>query len=156
VFGSRPSGHEGAPDLVASHPAVASRLWASGRGGRHQDCGQVDVDGLVRPAPAALSSTLTHERSATMRMTDFRTGWAVVGNDGQRLGTLKEIGHDYLLTSRPFAADLYVPVTSIANVEHETVHLNLTRHDAELMGWEQAPLHDEGEPDQEGDLHRHI
>ena len=92
-----------------------------------------------------------------MRMSDFQTGWAVVGNDGQRLGTLKSIGHNYLLTSRPgFAADLYVPVTSIANVEHETVYLNLTRHDAESMGWEQAPLHDEAEADGQDDLHRHI
>jgi hypothetical protein len=92
-----------------------------------------------------------------MRMTDFRTGWSVVGNDGLRLGTIEHVGQNYLLTSRPgFAADLYVPVTSIANVENETVHLNVTRGDAEQMGWEQAPLHDELEADPESDLHRHI
>jgi hypothetical protein len=91
-----------------------------------------------------------------MRMTDLREGWAVIGNDGQRLGTIKTVGRNYLLTARSgFAVDLYVPVTAVANVEHGTVHLNLTRSDAEQMGWEQAPRHDEAEsgPD---DLHRHI
>jgi hypothetical protein len=91
-----------------------------------------------------------------MRMTDFRAGWAVVGNDGHRLGAIKDVGHDYLLVSRSmFDADLYVPVSSIANVEHETIHLNLTRDDALQMGWEQPPRHDELETDAD-DLHRHI
>lgn len=89
-------------------------------------------------------------------MTDFRAGWEVVGNDAQRIGTIKDVGQNYLLVSRSgFAAQLYVPVTSIANVEHGTVHLNLTRRDAERMGWEQAPRHDEPE-NGAGDLHRHI
>mgnify|MGYP001815632660 CR=1 FL=1 len=91
-----------------------------------------------------------------MRITDFRAGWAVVGNDGHRLGTIKGVGHDYVLISRPmFGADLHVPVSSFANVEHETIHLNLTRDDALQLGWEQAPRHDEFEtgPDE---LHRHI
>jgi hypothetical protein len=51
--------------------------------------------------------------------------------------------------------DLYVPVTSIANVERETVHLNITRGAAEQMGWQQAPRHDEPE-DGSDDLHRHV
>jgi hypothetical protein len=91
-----------------------------------------------------------------MRITDFQAGWAVVGNDGQRLGTIKDVGHDYILTSRSMmGADLYVPVSSIANVERETIHLNVTRNDALQMGWEQAPRVDDLESDT-GDLHRHI
>lgn len=91
-----------------------------------------------------------------MRMTDFRAGWVVVGNDGHRLGTIKDVGQDYLLISRSmFDADLYVPVSSIANVEHETVHLNLTRDGALQMGWEQPPRHDELDADAD-DLHRHF
>jgi hypothetical protein len=91
-----------------------------------------------------------------MRITDFRAGWAVVGDDGHRLGTIKSVGHDYVPVSRSvFGEELYVPVSWIANVEHETIHLNLTRDDALQMDWEQAPSHDELEtgPD---DLHRHI
>ncbi len=66
-----------------------------------------------------------------MRMTDFQEGWAVVGNDGRRLGKVKAVGHSYILTARSgFASDLYVPVSAIANVEHDTIHLNLTQRDA--------------------------
>jgi len=92
-----------------------------------------------------------------MRMTDFRPGWAVLGNDGQQLGIIKGVGNNYLVTSRRgFASDLYVPVTSIATVGHETVQLNLTRSDAEHMGWERPPLHDERESEPGDDLHRHV
>lgn len=92
-----------------------------------------------------------------MRMTDFRAGWAVLGNDGRRVGTIKSVGQNYLLTSRHgFSADLYVPVSSIANVENETVHLSITQRDAEQMGWEQAPRDDELESSPDSDLHRHI
>ncbi len=92
-----------------------------------------------------------------MRMTDFRAGWAVLGNDGRRLGAVKDVGQNYILTSRSgFSADLYVPVSYIANVEHETIHLSLTHDQAEQMGWEQAPRDDELETSPESDLHRHI
>ena len=92
-----------------------------------------------------------------MRMTDFRAGWAVVGNDGRRLGKVKGVRQSYILTARPgFSPDLWVPVSSIANVEHETIHLNLTQHEAEQMGWEQAPRDAGDEADPESDLHRHV
>ena len=92
-----------------------------------------------------------------MRMTDFRAGWAVLGNDGRRLGRIKGVGQSHILVARSaFAADLYVPVSSIANVEHETIHLNLPQRDAEQMGWEQAPRDDETPAGPDDDLHRHI
>lgn len=92
-----------------------------------------------------------------MRMTDFRPGWAVVGNDGGRIGTIKSVGQSYILTSRPgFAPDVYVPVSYIANVEYETVQLNITQGDTAEMGWEQAPREDEPESVPGDDLHRHI
>jgi hypothetical protein len=95
--------------------------------------------------------------SSQMRMTDFQVGWAVVGNDGRRVGTVKGVTQNYILTSRPgFAADLYVPASSIANVEHETIHLNITHGDADLMGWEQEPRDDDSAGEPVNDLHRHV
>ena len=91
-------------------------------------------------------------------MADLRTGWAVLGNDGGRVGTVKDVGRNYILISRPgFSADWFVPVSSIANVENEVVHLNITQPDAKQMGWEQEPRDDgmlETSPD--SDLHRHV
>lgn len=93
-----------------------------------------------------------------MRMTDLKHGWAVVGNDGRRLGIVKDVGQNYVLTSRGgLAADLFIPASAIANVRDETLHLNLAKRDAEQMGWDQAPREeDELETAPEGDLHRHV
>ncbi len=92
-----------------------------------------------------------------MRVTEFQVGWAVVGNDARRVGIVKHVGQNYIRTSRPgFSADLYVPVSFIANVVNQTIHLNITQHDSEQMGWEQAPRDDELEAGPESDLHRHV
>jgi hypothetical protein len=92
-----------------------------------------------------------------MRMTDLRPGWAVVGNDGGRLGTVKEVGQNYLLTSRRGSRDLYVPASAIANVQRDTVHLSVAQRDAEQMGWEQPPRGDDTlETSRESDLRRHV
>ena len=93
-----------------------------------------------------------------MRMTDLKAGWAVLGNDGRRVGTVKEVGQHYILTSRPgFSSDLYVPASAVANVEREAVHLNVTQGDVDQMGWEQEPRGDDAlEKSPESDLHRHV
>jgi hypothetical protein len=93
-----------------------------------------------------------------MRMTDLQPGWPVLGNDGRRVGTVKAIRQDYIVTSRPGpSADLFVPVSSIANVVSDTIQLNIRQADVDQMGWEQQPRQDErlgASPDD--DLHRHI
>jgi hypothetical protein len=91
-------------------------------------------------------------------MTDLKRGWAVVGNDGVRLGMVKDVGQNYVLTSRGgLAGDLFVPASAIANVRDMTVFLNLTKRDAEAMGWEKGPRDQDAlETSQEADLHRHV
>jgi hypothetical protein len=93
-----------------------------------------------------------------MRMTDLRRGWAIVGNDGHRLGTIHSVGQNYIVASRTgHVGEIYVPASHIANVENEVVYLNLPKSAAEEMGWEQPPR-DEDTPNvnPESDLHRHI
>jgi hypothetical protein len=93
-----------------------------------------------------------------MRMADLRPGWAIVGNDGHRLGTVLTVGQNYVVASRPgLSAQIYVPASFIANVENAIVHLSLAKREADEMGWEQPPR-DEDTPNTtpEGDLHRHI
>ncbi len=94
-----------------------------------------------------------------MRMTDLKAGWAIVGNDGRPLGSVHAVGQNYVLASRGMlAAPLYIPASAIANVEHEVVHLNLAKHEAEEMGWEERPREPDA-PEAAGDtdpLHRHV
>ena len=93
-----------------------------------------------------------------MRMTDLKAGWAIVGNDGRRLATVQDVGQNYVLASRGGVSDhLYVPASAIANVEHDVVHLNITKNEAEQMGWEQPPRDDDSlSTTLEPDLHRHV
>ena len=92
-----------------------------------------------------------------MRMADLKPGWAVVGNDGKRVGSVRYVGQNYVLTVDGLAGDLYIPASAIANVEHDVIHLSVPQHDVGQMGWEQAPRDDDS-PDSspETDLHRHI
>jgi hypothetical protein len=92
-----------------------------------------------------------------MRMSDLRHGWRVLSNEGENVATVQEVGQNYVRASRlGFGHDLYIPSSAIANVERETVHLNMTKRDAEQMGWEQRPRSGD-EPDTgESDLDRHI
>ena len=60
-----------------------------------------------------------------MRMADLKPGWEVVGNDGGRVGTVRKVEQNYILTSRGgLANDIYVPASAVANVEHEVRALN--------------------------------
>jgi len=76
-----------------------------------------------------------------MRIADLRPGWAVVTNDGHRLGHIKEVGQHFLLVSPGglFSADLYVPSSAIGNVEADRVHLNLAHGEIDANGWQQPP-----------------
>ncbi len=93
-----------------------------------------------------------------MRMTDLKRGSALVGNDGGRVGTIREVGQNYVLVSSAgLSGDMYVPASAIANVENEVVYLNVARRDAYRMGWEQPPRdQDTLETGPESDLHRHV
>jgi hypothetical protein len=93
-----------------------------------------------------------------MRMTDLKAGWAIVGNDGHRFGTVESVGQNYILASKAsLAGHVYVPATHIANVEHGVVYLNLAKSEADEMGWEQPPRdQDAPETTPETDLHRHV
>lgn len=93
-----------------------------------------------------------------MRMTDLKAGWAIVGNDGHRFGTVESVGQNYILASRAgLRGHLYVPATHIANVEDQVVYLNLAKGEADEMGWEQPPRgRDAPETTRETNLHRHV
>jgi len=93
-----------------------------------------------------------------MRMADIKPGWAVLGNDGHHVGTVRQASQNYLLTNVGGLADnLFIPASAIANVEHEVVHLSYPQRDVAQMGWGQPPRVDDAPPGSpEADLHRHI
>jgi hypothetical protein len=92
-----------------------------------------------------------------MRMADLKAGWAIVGNDGRRLGTVESVGQNYILASKGgLSGRLYIPASHVANVQHEVVHLNLAKSEADAMGWEQPPRNEDTPETTAPDLHRHV
>ena len=93
-----------------------------------------------------------------MRMADLKPGWAVVGNDGRHVGSVRDVGQNYVLASTgAVTSNVYIPASAIANVEHETLHLSVAQRDVAGMGWGQPPRDDDSPLESpEGDLHRHV
>ncbi|HEU4864280.1 MAG TPA: PRC-barrel domain-containing protein [Candidatus Limnocylindria bacterium] len=93
-----------------------------------------------------------------MRIGDLKPGWDVVTNDGHRLGTITDVGQHFLEVSGGlFSATLYVPSSAIANVERDTVYLNLARDQIDATGWRQPPrMSDELLTSPERDMDRDI
>lgn len=93
-----------------------------------------------------------------MRMTDIKPGWEVVGNDGRRVGTVREVSQNYVVVSTTvLTSDLYVPASAIANVADAVIHLSAPQRDVAEMGWAQAPRDDEvPTTSPEPELHRHV
>jgi hypothetical protein len=90
-------------------------------------------------------------------MADLKPGWTVVGSDGRRVGAVRKVGQNYILTSTGLVSDIYVPASAIANVEHEVVDLSVHQRDVAEMGWGQPPRDDDAPATSpETDLHRHI
>ncbi len=74
----------------------------------------------------------------------IREGWDVLANDGEKVGEVTRIGHEFILVRKGivFTKDLYVPTTAIASVADGRLYLNHASHEIESMGWEQEPTED--------------
>lgn len=93
-----------------------------------------------------------------MRIADLKAGWHVAANDGHRIGTIRDVGQQYVkVSSGFFSADIYVPASAIGNVENEVVHLNLASDQIDAMGWQKPPrTSDELQTSPERDADRDI
>jgi len=93
-----------------------------------------------------------------MRMADLQPGWAINGNDDRRVGTVKEVGQNYLVASTgALGSSVYIPASAIANVDDSVIYLNVAQRDVAGMGWSAPPREgDAPEAAEEEDLHRHV
>jgi len=93
-----------------------------------------------------------------MRIADLQPEWDVVTNDGHRLGAIREVGQHYVEVSGGFFSSvLYVPASAIANVENDTVYLNLAQGQIDATGWGKPPRSsDELQTASERDANREI
>ena len=69
-----------------------------------------------------------------------RAGMEVVGSDGERVGTVKEVRAEDLLVDRAMRRDLYVPLAAIREVTGQRVVLTVPADEADDQGWPNPPL----------------
>jgi uncharacterized protein (TIGR02271 family) len=71
------------------------------------------------------------------------TGWTVYGREGDKIGTVAEVGSNYLLVQKGllFIKDVYVPVSAVDTIDEAdaSLWLNVPKDDIESMGWDDAP-----------------
>lgn len=77
----------------------------------------------------------------TIDRTQIDPGWVVYAADGSDLGTVEEVGQDYILVRKGmvFVHDLFIPISAIERIEQGVVYLLLSKTDVETRGWDQPP-----------------
>ncbi len=93
---------------------------------------------------------------------DVEPGASVFGSDGEKLGSIMEIGPSYIVVEKGlfFPTDYFVPNEAIRSVEPDRITLTLTKDEALEQGWDKDPTEhrqsdgpDEAAPDRfKGDL----
>lgn len=76
-------------------------------------------------------------------------GADVVGSDGDKIGTVKEVHPGYMTVEKGwfFPSDHYIPASAIADANEDTVFLNVARGEALKKGWENPPPSTDGAND---------
>lgn len=79
-------------------------------------------------------------------MSNIQVGGDVYGSDGEKVGTIGDVGSNYLLVTKGFlfTKDIYIPPSAVSGIEQDRVYLNVAKDQIENMGWDQPPLEDSG------------
>src|SRR5918912_282632 len=72
-------------------------------------------------------------------------GTNVYASDDEHLGTVTEVGPNYLLVEKGtlFRKDFYVPFSAVTEASPDGVILNVSKDDVESGAWDEPPLEDE-------------
>ena len=76
-----------------------------------------------------------------MDVSRIQNGADVYGSDGDKVGSVSEVGPNYVLVTKGFlfTKDIYIPTSAITGVEADWVYTNVTKDQVEGMGWDQPP-----------------
>lgn len=72
---------------------------------------------------------------------NVREGADAYDRDGERIGTIEEVGTNYFLVTKGliFPKDIYVPFTAITSVDQGEVRLDVAKGQIDDMGWDDVP-----------------
>ena len=68
-------------------------------------------------------------------------GWPVYDREGTKVGTVYEVGPNYVLVQKGVfsTTNIYIPATAITSTDDEAVRLEVLEHEIEDRGWDIAP-----------------
>lgn len=77
----------------------------------------------------------------TIDRTSIQPGTDVYGSDQDHIGSIAEVGENYLLVQKGmfFPKDIYVPFSAVTQASTDMVVLNVTKGQIESQGWDQPP-----------------
>jgi hypothetical protein len=74
---------------------------------------------------------------------DIQPGWEAVGTDGHRIGTVEDVGINYVVIEKSLiAGDVYVPAHAVASIDLHAarVVVDVRRDDVDAQGWTKPPI----------------
>ncbi len=72
--------------------------------------------------------------------TRVRLGMEVVGADGDRVGTVKDLRDTDFLVDRAMQRDVYVPFDAIRSIDGDVITLTVAAGAVDQQGWPSPPL----------------
>jgi uncharacterized protein (TIGR02271 family) len=83
------------------------------------------------------------ETRSDTRYDQIEAGWDVYGSDGEKIGSIEEVGRSYLLVVKGliFTTDLYIPLNAVRELDtaEGRVYLNVAKDEVETRGWTEPP-----------------
>jgi uncharacterized protein (TIGR02271 family) len=80
----------------------------------------------------------------TQQYSMVSAGWDVYGSDDEKIGTVDEVGQDYLLVRKGliFTTDVYVPHSAITQIDPDqtAVLVNVPKDAIDSQGWNEPPM----------------
>ena len=76
-----------------------------------------------------------------VHLSEIHGGWQVFDRDGAKVGTVYEVGPDYVLVQKGVfsTTNIYLPATAITSTDDEQVRLDVLEHEIKDLGWDVPP-----------------
>lgn len=77
----------------------------------------------------------------TRYASEIGIGADVYGAEGDKIGSVQDIGSNYFMVEKGFVftTDVYVPLSAVTNITDEGIYLNVRKDDVDDQGWTKPP-----------------
>lgn len=89
----------------------------------------------------------------TRYASEIGIGADVYGAEGDKIGSVEDIGSNYFTVEKGFlfTTDVYVPLSAVANITDEGIYLDVNKDAIDRQGWTRPPAEESGSSDTFGE-----